>query len=318
MIDIVACTDKTFVMPTGVMMYSVCVNNVESDVTFHIVTRCVSSKEKRKLTDTVSQFERKSILFYDVDSLDLSHLPPILDSRITIATYFRLFLSVLLPQHLHKVLYLDGDIIVRQSLASLWETNIENYAVAATPCDNAHNEEYYNRLGYPKEKGYFNAGVMLVNLEYWRSHNILSAFYDFINEQADRIKYADQDILNYTFWNQKKDLPIKYNLQTGHLLPRPTTEDSGFKRELRKAIDDCVILHFTGTNPWYTTCQHPFRSTFFKYRSQTIWKNTPLIEKRPLRLRIKNSLKWCFRKLNLLPAPPLYGKDFIDGLTPID
>ena len=34
--DIVACTDKNYVMPTGVMMYSVCVNNADEDIVFHI------------------------------------------------------------------------------------------------------------------------------------------------------------------------------------------------------------------------------------------------------------------------------------------
>ena len=36
--DIVACTDKWFVMPTGVMMYSVCVNNPDMDIVFHVIT----------------------------------------------------------------------------------------------------------------------------------------------------------------------------------------------------------------------------------------------------------------------------------------
>jgi lipopolysaccharide biosynthesis glycosyltransferase len=35
--DIVACLDKGFVMPTGVMMYSVCTNNQETEIMFHLV-----------------------------------------------------------------------------------------------------------------------------------------------------------------------------------------------------------------------------------------------------------------------------------------
>ena len=36
-INIVACTDKKFMMPTGVMMTSVCENNMDTDVVFHII-----------------------------------------------------------------------------------------------------------------------------------------------------------------------------------------------------------------------------------------------------------------------------------------
>lgn len=56
----------------------------------------------------------------------------------------------------------------------------------------------------------------------------------------------------------------------------------------------------------------------FKYKAQTIWKDTPLIEKRPLSWRIKKWLGWGFRKLRLLPALPPYSKEFMDGLIPID
>ena len=36
-IDIAACTDRQFVMPTGVMMQSVCVNNPDVDIMFHVI-----------------------------------------------------------------------------------------------------------------------------------------------------------------------------------------------------------------------------------------------------------------------------------------
>ena len=35
--DIVASTDKWYVMPTGVMMYSVCVNNPDVEIVFHVI-----------------------------------------------------------------------------------------------------------------------------------------------------------------------------------------------------------------------------------------------------------------------------------------
>lgn len=45
--DIAACTDRHFVMPTGVMMQSVCVNNPDVDIVFHIIVDDnVTQKEK--------------------------------------------------------------------------------------------------------------------------------------------------------------------------------------------------------------------------------------------------------------------------------
>lgn len=318
--DIVACTDSGFVMPTGVMMYSVCVNNQNSEIIFHVVTNGVPTEDKKKLRDTVTQFSGKTIIFYDVDKLDLSVIPPKnkIRARLTLAAYYRLFITELLPSNLKKILYLDGDIIVRQSLSPLWETNIENFAVAAITDTFNENREYYERLGYPMEKGYFNSGVMLINLEYWRTNNLLLTFTNYMKQHADCIVAYDQDVLNYTLCNCKKVLPVKFNLQTDFLVSNMKYESERLNQQIKEAIDDCVILHFTRTNPWYTTCQHPYRSSFFKYQLQTVWANSPLIEKRPITWRIKKKLGWVFRYFHLLPELPPYGNGFIKGLKPMD
>ena len=64
-IDIAACTDRNFVMPTGVMMQSVCVNNPDVDIVFHIIVDGdVTDDDKRDLRDITVPFEGKSIVFY--------------------------------------------------------------------------------------------------------------------------------------------------------------------------------------------------------------------------------------------------------------
>ena len=63
--DIVASTDKWYVMPTGVMMQSVCVNNPDMDIVFHVIhDDSVTSKDRRDLEETVTVFKGKSIAFY--------------------------------------------------------------------------------------------------------------------------------------------------------------------------------------------------------------------------------------------------------------
>ena len=315
--DIVACTDNGFVMPTGVMMYSVCVNNIESDITFHILTDNVTPENKQKLQKTVMAFVGKSIVFYDIAKIDMSDIP-VMDknSPQSYATYYRLYLTELLPPYIKKVIYMDGDIIVRQSLLPLWETKLDNCAVAVVIEAHSDDLSLIDRLGYPQEKGYFNAGLLLINLDYWRENNLLITFKAFMKEHADGIKYNDQDVLNYTLQDSKKYLPIKYNLQAGFLwVGKHYT--SIVNKEIKEAIGDCVILHFTGPKPWQTTCRHPYRDTFFKYQAQTMWKGYPLEEKRPLKLRVLKFISCILRKYKLIPELPPYGKGFVDGLNPL-
>lgn len=317
-IDIVVCIDNKFVMPTGIMIHSICVNNPEVEIAFHVITNQVSDKNKKKLLDTIIPFHSKSIAFYNVDGIDFSDVPRMEDgARLSITTYYRLYLTEILPTTIQKVLYLDGDIIVRQSLKSLWDTDLTNIAIAATTDAHYHLDSYYERLGYPVDKGYFNAGVLLINLEYWREHHLLSAFKDFMKNHADRIVYHDQDVLNYVLQDSKKELPVKFNLQQGFLW-RNKPYPQKYIKEIKEAINDCVILHFTGPNPWYKSCRHPYRSTFLKYKMSSAWKNEPIKEDRPLSVRMKKAIATILRKCKLIPELPPYGKGYLPGLKPLD
>lgn len=66
---IVACFDYSFVMSAGVMMCSVCVNNPDVDIVFHlIVDESVTEDDRNDITETVAQFKDKRALFNDISS----------------------------------------------------------------------------------------------------------------------------------------------------------------------------------------------------------------------------------------------------------
>ena len=315
--DIVACTDNNYIMPTGVMMYSVCCNNADVDIVFHIITGGVGAEGKEKLIKTIKPFKNKSIIFYDAKELNTSSF---LLCILPISTYYRFFVAELLPVAIKKVIYLDVDIIVRQSLLPLWNINLGEHPIAAVPDWNIECTDFSERLDYPKEMGYFTAGVLLINLDYWRTHNVLNDCIEYMKLHADNIIYADQDILNYIFRESKMTLPIKYNLQTGLIWNRTKElyDAEEYKKKVQEALQDCVIVHFSAGKPWRTSCKHPFRSSFHKYYCQTLWRNEPLQETRPLKLRIIKFFSTKLRKLKLIPELPPYGEEFIAGLKPLD
>lgn len=289
-IHIVACLDNGYVMPTGVMMYSVCVNNQDADITFHlIIDESVTQKAKCDLKDTVEEFVNKRIVFYEVDSQTTKDLPTRQKCSITQATYYRLYLTEIIPQTIDKVLYFDGDVIIRHSLVSLWETDLTGYAVAASIDMSSANIEYYNRLRYPFDLGYFNAGVLLINLDYWRKHHVINLFSDFISNHSDIIRCEDQDVLNVVFCNHKLWLSVKYNLQHGFLRKNAKYDYWKYEKEVVEARKDPLIVHYTFHKPWEKSTKeiHPFSSSFEKYQKQTIWKNI-IIDKRSTMLKIRS------------------------------
>ena len=320
-IEIVACTDKRFVMPTGVMMQSVCINNKDVEVVFHIIyDDSLNSEDKRDLENIAAGFEEKSVLFYHVDATGFPRFQNInTEIRISQAAYYRLMLSEILPKTIHKVLYLDGDIIVRHSLLPLWNIDLKDHPVGVVTDGIEGDLEHYRRLNYPPQLGYFNSGVILVNLEYWREHDVVSTFLNYLQEHADKIIYHDQDVLNAIFSDNKVVLPIKYNLTCGFLWKTPQYDDSKYKEELVEALRDPVIVHFAGCKPWDRSRKnqgHPFASTFFKYQSQTKWKGVKTDE-RPYKLRVINYVADMLRKYGLKSPLPHSEREFFD-IAPID
>ena len=117
----------------------------------------------------------------------------------TNTTYFRLFLPELYPQY-DKVLYLDSDIIVVGDISELYNTDMGTNLVAAAPDDIIQKNKVFQDyaelvVGVAKYQHYFNAGVLLMNLDELRKFNFQEKFLYLL----EKIKFAvaqDQDYLN--------------------------------------------------------------------------------------------------------------------------
>ena len=315
-IHIAVCLDNGYVMPTGVLMYSTCVNNQDVDIDFHVlIDESIDEKGQEDLKDTINKFHGKRVLFYSLKSVTALSFP-LVKNHLTRAAYYRLFLSDILPSTIEKVLYLDGDIIVRHSLLSLWNTDLTDYAVGTVMdvCDG--DIKIYNRLRYSYQKGYFNSGVLFINLKYWRENHIVKEFIEYLTHYPERIKQEDQDVMNVVLQDKKLKLPVKYNLQTSFLSKDPCWDYWKYESEVKMGIEDPVIVHFTSNwKPWctYLRFPHPYRNTFLKYQSQTKWKNCNY-DRRSLSKKIKNYIEDILRKLGIIKH---LDNIFID-IPPID
>lgn len=303
--NVVCCTDHNYVMPTGIMICSVCANHTNYEVTFHVIcSEDVTDDDKMDLINITQQYHH-SICFYPVE-IEVPHSFTINKSvqpkHITIAAYYRLFLVEILPSHIDKVLYLDSDVIVRHSLQDMYNTDIHDYAVGAiTDCFEG-NIEYYNRLRYSPTLGYFNSGVLLVNLEYWRQNKILQKGIEFATKYPERIVYHDQDILNYLLKNNKKIFKLTYNLQEVHL-HKNLMISWEYEKDLDEAINNPYIIHYTGPyKPWRKKCTNPYKSEFIKYKMMTKWKDIPLWKAPKTTWKVK--AKKLLEFIGLLPKSP--------------
>jgi lipopolysaccharide biosynthesis glycosyltransferase len=311
-------------MPSAVMITSVSINNAYSDVTFHIlIDGSVEENQKEQLKNSINN-NKHHIVFHNIDRKLFERFPMVSGVKhyITLATYYRLLIPSLLPEEIHKVIYLDGDMIVRRPLDKLWNTDIEKYAVGVVT-DMEEDKHDYKRLGYDKSFGYFNAGMLLINLDYWREHKLEDVFFKLIAEEPERIILHDQDVLNITLHNQKLNLPKIFNVQSG-FLRKPEYSGLGnryeeYKNDIIEAIKEPVIIHYTDKfKPWHIEDSNPYGYEFMKYYKQTEWKFCPL--KHSYRWNLRHFVGTILRKLHLIPPTDLedykfYSFEDIQSLT---
>ena len=173
--------------------------------------------------------------------------------------FYRLKLASIL-KNIKKVIYLDCDIIVTKSLSELYSIDISSYVIAAVASiyGSFYKKEMY-RLGVPAVKMgfYFNSGVIYVNLEKIRNEKIENEFFEYLDENSQKIQFADQDALNAVLQGKCLALEQKFNF-----VPDSKYHNKKFCNTLPK---DIVIVHFAGAKPWSKGFYNPFLEKFWEY-----------------------------------------------------
>lgn len=265
---IVLASDDKFVQHCAVTMTSVMENN--NDVTFYLFTQGLKEENVTLLNDLVRRYNCKlHICNIDDRIISMFPMPKEGGEHISIATYYRLFVERVLPKGVDRVIYMDCDIVVRGSLEPLWNESLEGFALGVVyqGYEFMHDADFV-RLEIPKEKGYFNAGVLLMNLDYWRKHDVTNRLFDFIKYKYQTIKQHDQDTLNATLFNEVT--PISY---TWNYLPQFFLAKKGLTFpahvDYSQDIDPIVIHYVSVPKPWDWGCYNPYTNEYYKYLDKT-------------------------------------------------
>lgn len=183
--------------------------------------------------------------------------------QFTAGTLLRLQLPELLP-NIDKVLYLDCDMVVLTDISKLWNTNLDKYYLGAcidTGFASLGNitKKYWKNRGIPTDN-YFNAGMLLLNLNKLRESSFSQKAFNYLNKHRD-VQLLDQDVLNWFCQDEYLMLDEKYNIFT-------------HRNDAENYLDDC-ILHYTsgGRKPW-NVYSGPIDNYYWKYLIKTPWCKT--------------------------------------------
>lgn len=185
-------------------------------------------------------------------------------ANTSLFTYARFLFQDMFP-HLRKVIYLDVDVLVLGNLAELYCTPLgENLLAAAvgrgtSRADDCWGILNYKELGIPPETPYFNAGVLIMDLEAWRRENFAKRCMDYAEKYPELCIFWDQTVMNTLLAGRFTHLDQKWNQQFNGL---------------KKSSDDLGILHFWGSDkPWNFTndLPHGAKNLFFEELDRTAW-----------------------------------------------
>lgn len=284
--NILCSCDANYVPCCGIMLTSLFENN--KDYTIDVYVFC-----NNKVTDTTQLFQlaknyEQKIHIINIDDVFVDRFPIKDRDYITKAAYYRLYAADFLPNNIDRVLYLDCDIIINKSLTTLYNTDLTDYSAAVVLDCNYYKENRNQKLGIEEPNIYFNSGVLLINLSYWRNNRILHKFIQYCNTHSHLLDSHDQDLLNVVLQGNVKYLSIKYNYQMGFLHKMNLSKyDEGLRMEIKTVQTlDIIVWHFsTAVKPW--NCwyfAYPHKKVWNKYKNMSLWKDWKF--EQPILLRL--------------------------------
>ena len=271
MIHIACCSNEKLAPMFGVVVTSIGINVTSDDVMVYLLHNGLKSSTIKRL-QTIADRYNVGLRFLEIDLEILKDCP--VDAKIhygNIMMYARLLLPSKLP-NLDKVIYLDCDLVVCKDLKSLWETDVNDVAVTMAPDLLYQDKATLSRLGI--NNNYLNSGVIVMNLDYWRKHDVMKRLLAYISDKGNELIYNDQDSLNAILHDERRQLPVKYNVTPHYFLKNPDNYPKEMHEEIRDARINPIIFHFLGKiKPWSLGCYLPGKELFMKYQKASGWRH---------------------------------------------
>lgn len=255
-------------------------NREFSEIQVFVLAMGLSEASKAGLAKIAEGYGRK-LEIIPMDDLESRFSHPVDCGGYDVSIMLRLFMGEMLPPSVDKVLYLDCDTIVLQSLKGLWSRRLGTHILEAVMEPTIY-PEVRRSIDLEPCHAYYNSGVLLVNLARWRAEGVQERLLDFWKSRGGKLFASDQDVLNGALKGQIGTLPPKYNFFTNYryfsysaLVEYGPTYQAVTKEEFSQAKRHPVIVHYMGDErPWIAGNLNHYRRAYEKYLALTPWAGT--------------------------------------------
>ncbi len=276
----------------------------------HILNYKLKVETRKTIQELIMQYHPQSKLtFLDLSDEQWGAIPCV--GTWGKETNYRLLLPELAP-HLNKILYMDVDILVMCDLSVLHNIDLNGNAFAAVrePWVFYEREAYFEVMAHLEEReeehvyfttdsgrdAYVNAGILVINLAYWRQHKFQERSLKLLSHaNAEFVNVSpDQDILNYLAIDKGQVniyiLPLVFNwfnqyeyidqktsklslLEQKQRIIQERMTHGLVKDEQLRAINEPQIWHYAGKAPWKAEHHRGgHRELYQSYADKIGWK----------------------------------------------
>ncbi len=259
-INVCLACDNNYAKYAGVVIASVLANSKQEDeLSFYLLDGGIEEEKKSEIS-SLKSIKDCRIEFIKIDEKMFEDYKAVqTHSYISLATYYRLKLSTLLPD-VERIIYFDCDMIVNSSLADLFYTDFSENIIAGV--------RDINRRMLKKNSSYINAGMVVFDLKKIREQNIEEQFLTYTKENIENINMGDQQIINDVLKGRIKIVDDEWNVQSSNF-----TNRSSYTKHPK------VIHYVARKKPWHFGSFSVHRNLYFKNLQLTPWKLNSFREK---------------------------------------
>ena len=246
---LVTCNEN-YLPPLRTMLWSVFKTNPEKTFAVYFMH---NDMRNSKLQETNDFIRANGHEFHPINCHDLFDIETTVNRYYSIEMYYRLLAPFVLPEDLERILYLDPDIVNLNPVTDFYDQDFKSNLFVATTHDYLTKwvQPINNiRLNMLESKGYFNTGIILMNLPAIRASKQQEDILSVIELYKKRLLLPDQDIFNHLYWDSILEADWRiYNLDPRYYSKANLIFPKDYNVEWVE--QEVVFIHYCGKQkPW--------------------------------------------------------------------
>ena len=300
--NIIYSSDDNYARHVGVSIMSLYEHNRDADeIRVFLIDDEISEENHQNLNAIARQYGRE-IIYIPFASfkkrLQLNN-----KWELPISAYARLFIAEMVPHNVDRILYLDCDTVICDSLDGLWNTDLHGNTIGAV--EDVASCVFWKETGIETQFRYFCSGIILIDLKKWREADTQNRLLAYLDSRNGIVRHHDQTILNGVFWNDCLMLHPRYDALTPTFIMSYQNLKAYFrlwdkyysKREIDESVQNPAIIHFTSSNvgrPWENS-RHPKAKVYQEYWRKSPWRDLPMCGFKPSYDKKQRRIYWLYQ-----------------------